>query len=137
MFDNGFADLSKISCSPNEEEVLINAFNVFKIKSIIPPKQKRQSYQINLEYGSMKVLQEKVKKSDNLLEAEYKYRVNFMELEKAKRLVEEKQAQMSKEGYKQTVNIKIPEAKQKLEERKQFLEEWRKEQYEKALQKLA
>jgi hypothetical protein len=38
MFGNGFADLSKISCNPNEEEVLINAFNVFKIKSIIPPK---------------------------------------------------------------------------------------------------
>jgi hypothetical protein len=33
MFDNGFAHLSIFSDHPNEREVLINAFNLFKIIS--------------------------------------------------------------------------------------------------------
>jgi hypothetical protein len=34
MFDNGFANLSTFSDHPNEKEVLINVFNVFRIVNL-------------------------------------------------------------------------------------------------------
>jgi hypothetical protein len=58
MFDNGFAHVSNYSEHPNEREILINAFNLFKIKSVYT-KQIR-NFDINviyLEYGPIKQIE--------------------------------------------------------------------------------
>ena len=64
MHDNGFASTSHCSAHPNEREVLFNAFNLFKIKSICTKTQNKLNiYEITLEYGGIKEVEDKVRKS--------------------------------------------------------------------------
>ena len=70
MFDNGFAHINRFSVHPNEKEVLINAFNLFKVLSVSSTyeegKDKNEQlivYTVRLQYGSIKPIEEKVKKS--------------------------------------------------------------------------
>ena len=74
LFDNGFAHISNFSSMSSEEEVLLNAFNVFKILMVSSPKKGEKSYQVVLEYGSIKSVEEEaLKKSDDLIEEEVKW----------------------------------------------------------------
>ena len=64
MHDNGFASTSHCSAHPSEREVLFNAFNLFKIKSICTKtKNKLSIYEVTLEYGGIKEVEDKVRKS--------------------------------------------------------------------------
>jgi hypothetical protein len=73
LFDNGFAHISRFSSYSNEQEVLLNAFNVFKILKVSPKKGERL-YRVVLEYGSIKSVEEEaLKKSDDLVEEEVKW----------------------------------------------------------------
>ena len=74
MHDNGFAHISYYSVHRSEREVLFNAFNVFKILNFYPSfddDKKVVFHTIHLEYGSIKKIEDKVQKSENLLEAEF------------------------------------------------------------------
>ena len=73
LFDNGFAHITNFSSNQIEKEVLINAFNVFKILGV----SKKDRYKVYLEYGSIKSVEEKVlKKSDDLIDEEFKWKMN-------------------------------------------------------------
>ena len=89
MFDNGFAKLSTFSDHTDEKEVLINAFNTFKIADFKAAGIDEKTHTVFLEYGT-KTVEDKMKKSDHLLEAEYNYKVNCEELMKAKIVLSEK-----------------------------------------------
>ena len=92
MIDNGFAHISIFSCHKSEREVLFNAFNVFKIISLhseLDSYSQMMVYKLHLEYGSLKPIEEKVKKSEKLLDSEYMWICNCQELEKAKQALRE------------------------------------------------
>jgi hypothetical protein len=63
LFDNGLARISTYSDHISEAEVLVNSFNVFKIKGFQEAGLDEKAHTVYLEYGSMKLLEEKVKKS--------------------------------------------------------------------------
>ena len=85
-FDNGFAKISGFSEEPREREVLVNAFNVFRVLFVHSAlEEEMMSHTICLEYGALKPVEEKVKKSENLLNAEFMWRLNVQELKKAKK----------------------------------------------------
>lgn len=76
LFDNGFAYITKFSKMPDEKEVLVNAFNVFKILGIKEPSKGDREYRVFLEYGSIKRVEEQsLKKSDNLIDEEFKWKM--------------------------------------------------------------
>ena len=61
----------------------------------MPAKKNEKMHIFSLEYGSMKRIEEKVKKSDDLLEAEDNYRDDCKELIKIKRLIVEKKQDLT------------------------------------------
>ena len=63
---------------------MINALNVFKILGLRAAQKGEKNHTVYLEYGSSKAVEEKVKKSEHLLEAEYNYKVNCRDLKKAR-----------------------------------------------------
>ena len=70
MHDNGFAHISTCSENPNEKEVLFNAFNTFKILSFqIVIINEVEVHQMIVEYGGIKQVEDKIRKSENLLES--------------------------------------------------------------------
>jgi hypothetical protein len=72
MYDNGFAKKSSFSEHPTEKEVLVNALNVFKIISVdsnFDETIEKVVHNLHLEYGSIKPVEGKVEKSENLLDA--------------------------------------------------------------------
>jgi hypothetical protein len=71
IHDNGLANISRYSIYRCEREVLINAFNVFKILSLhsTVDDNKMIIQTLRLEYGSIKKVEEKVQKSEKLLDA--------------------------------------------------------------------
>ena len=74
-----------------------------------------------------------MKKSDHLLEAEYNYKVNCQELKNVKEVLEEKKKDLTEDFLKNMMEVKIPWAEEKLRKRKEFLEEWKEEEYQHAL----
>ena len=80
-YDNGFAHISPYSEHPSEKEVLVNIFNVFKILSFYSTMADdgKVIYIVHLEYGSLKPVEEKVKKSEMLLDAEFVHIKNIEE----------------------------------------------------------
>ena len=90
MHDNGLANISRYSFYRFEKEVLINAFNVFKILSLHSAVHDGSIaiHTIILEYGSIKPVEEKVRKSEQLLDAYFFYFENQKELKKAKEALE-------------------------------------------------
>ena len=54
---------------------------------------------IVLEYGSIKPIEEKVQKSEKLLDAEFFYFENQKVLEKAREALEKNKQEMTTEGY--------------------------------------
>lgn len=71
MHDHGFANISGFSEYQREKEVLVNALNVFKISSFHLQifADDIEVYILRLEHGSIKEIEEKIKKSENLLDA--------------------------------------------------------------------
>ena len=71
VHDNGLANISRYSFYRFEKEVLINAFNVFKILCVDSAVHDDNMviHTIVLEYGSIKPVEEKVQKSERLLDA--------------------------------------------------------------------
>ena len=69
--DNGFANISFGSENPREREVLVNPFNTFKVLSFSPMVTDEEMivHIIFLQYGSLKPIEEKIKKSDKLLDS--------------------------------------------------------------------
>ena len=76
LYDNGLADISLTSYFSTEKEVLINAFNLFKILSFRKANKDEQAHVLRLEYGSIRGVEEKVKKSEDLLDKEYLWKVD-------------------------------------------------------------
>jgi hypothetical protein len=96
IYDHGFASIRQFSEHPSEREVLVNAFNVFKILSVNSEvEDEMMVHSVRLEYGSMKQIERKVQKSDNLLEAEYMEKLNLQELKRAKEALEANKNQLS------------------------------------------
>ena len=81
-YDNGFANISHYSFYHFEKEVLINTFNLFKILFLHSTvhDNKMMFHTIALEYGSIKPIEKKVQKSEQLLDAEFFYWENCKEL---------------------------------------------------------
>jgi hypothetical protein len=70
--DHGFAHMSSYSLYPAEREVLFNAFNLFKIVGFgIRLRNNLELLEISLEYGGIKQIEDKLRKSENLLESEF------------------------------------------------------------------
>ena len=70
--DHGFAHMRSYSLYPAEKEVLFNAFNLFKIVNLdIRLRNNIELVEIFLEYGGIKQIEDKVRKSENLLESEF------------------------------------------------------------------
>jgi hypothetical protein len=109
MFDNGFADISLVSSFFTEKEVLINAFNIFRILSFKKANKDEQAHVLRLEYGSMKVVEDKVKKSEHLLDKEYLWHADFKEISLIKKKLEVNKEWMSKHWHTKLTNILIPE----------------------------
>ena len=111
MHDNGFANISFYSFYRFEREVLINAFNVFKILSLHSAVHDDNMviHTIALEYGSIKPVEEKVQKSEKLLDAEFFYFENMKELKKAREDLEKNKKEMTIEGYQKLAAL-LPKA---------------------------
>jgi hypothetical protein len=77
MLDNGFADISLTSSFSAEKEVLFNTFNIFKVLSFRKAKMDEQAHVLHLEYGSIRTVEEKVKKSEDLLDKEYLWKMDY------------------------------------------------------------
>ena len=98
--DNGFANISNFSEHSIEREVLVNAFNVFKILSFYSEiVEDLLVHTLHLEFGSLRPIERKVEKNENLLEAEYFWKMNVKELKLAREKLEDNKAKMTKEGY--------------------------------------
>ena len=126
MNDNGFAYISKYSEHQSEKEVLINAFNVFKILCIQTAFDEGTDMVIHtvyLQYG-MKQVEEKVKKGERLLDAEYVHIKNGQELKKAKIALETNKDEISKKMYEKLVLL-IPKAEEQLKRRLKQLQQWK------------
>ena len=56
MYDNGFANISLYSEHPHEKEVLVNAFNIFKVLSLSSTLEENEMvvHYVRLQYGSIK-----------------------------------------------------------------------------------
>jgi hypothetical protein len=111
-FDNGFAHISEYSEHPGEQEILVNAFNVFKVLSFYSNFDKDAEciiHTITLEYGSLKTVEEKVKKSEQLLDAEYMYQVNLKQLTQAKVKLDVNKEKLSSKIYDQLAEL-LPKA---------------------------
>ena len=111
MHDNGLANISCYSSYRHEKEVLINVFNVFKILSVHSAVNafKKVIHTIVLEYGSIKPVEEKVQKSEQLLDAEFFYFENKKELKKAREALEKDKQEMTVEGYEKLAAL-LPKA---------------------------
>jgi hypothetical protein len=111
MHDNGFANISRYSFYRFEKEVLINAFNVFKILSLHSAAYEDNMivHTIVLEYGSIKPVEEKVQKSEQLLDAEFFYFEKRNELKKAREVLEKNKQEMTVEGYQKLAEL-LPKA---------------------------
>jgi hypothetical protein len=111
MHDNGLANISHYSFYRFEKEVLINAFNVFKILSLHSDVHDNNMiiHTIVLEYGSIKPVQKKVQKSEQLLDAEFFYFENREELKKAREALEKNKQEMTAEGYQKLAAL-LPKA---------------------------
>ena len=110
MHDNGFANISPYSFYRFEKEVLINAFNVFKILSLDSTVyDSMMVHTVFLEYGSIKPVEEKVKKSEKLLDAEFFHIENCKELQKARVALEKNKEEMTEAGYEKLAAL-LPKA---------------------------
>ena len=109
--DNGFANISHYSFYHFEKEVLINTFNVFKILSLHSTVHDGDMviHTVFLEYGSIKQVEEKVQKSEKLLDAEFFQVENSKELQKAKMILKIKKKEMTVKGYEQLAAL-LPKA---------------------------
>jgi hypothetical protein len=86
IINNGFAKLSTFSDHIDEKEVLINAFNIFKIVGFKQAGIDEKAHTVYLKYGSKEV-ENKMKKRDYLLETEYNHKVNCKALENIKEVL--------------------------------------------------
>ena len=111
MHDNGFAHISHYSDHPFEKEVLVNAFNVFKILSMDSTLEENEmmTHTVHLQYGSLKPVEEKVQKSERLLDAEFFLNENCKELKKARKALEINKDKMTVEWYEKLAPL-LPKA---------------------------
>ena len=68
FFDYGFADLNKLDISvyKDEEQVLMNALNIYRVKKITKPQETLDGIGIvELEYGSIFDLYQKSRKQES------------------------------------------------------------------------
>ena len=91
---------------------------------------------LRLEYGSLKPLEEKVSKSEKLLDAEYFFMLNREIYSYAKNTLEINREKISEEAYEKLAKL-LPKAESQLKRRKKFLKEWEETEYLSALEKLS
>lgn len=136
LFDNGFVHLTNYSAHPDQKEVLINAFNVFKVQGVRDPKQ-GIDYRVYLEYGSIKSVEENVlKKSDHLIDEEFKWKMDQQQISQARRKLEQNEEYMTKKEHKKLMAL-LPKEEEKVKDRKKKLDEWRAREYQSAVGKLS
>ena len=95
-------------------------------------KKDEQAHVLHLEYGSIRTIEEKVKKSEDLLDKEYLWKLDYKEISLIKRKLAVNEERMTEHWHTKLTNILIPE-EQRLWERKKKLNEQAKEEYQKAV----